>query len=402
MMPFFSLFSRVKTTAQNREDPKMIKEEKPVSTKFRNINQKVHSHPTAFSLPVFVQHSRGFRDFYLYQEPEEEVFSMSLESPVKKLSQSYDWMDRESCNNLFESSCCEVKVKPPAEATSALELESSLAGYLPVTPVKVYDSPTINQEAPARINKKIGRSRQLTRYFHQYECEDFMEYAVDTFDWKKSLELHYLPGEWGLMQSEVTDGMRMALLGWMVDVTRELDFSLHTWCLAVNYLDRFLGVQLISKDCLQLVGLTTLWLGAKQEELCPPTTDELVSLCADSYSTLNFHHMELIILAKLNFNLAAPTAAFFLSHLVAVEDEKEWSEDLSRHLVEFILEDNLLARTSPSKIAHSVFKVIKACDMTALRVIEGSCPKCEPLNADQWCRDFFEACLQRVVDMLVK
>jgi len=151
---------------------------------------------------------------------------------VKKLSQSYDWMDRESsCNNLFDSSCCEVKVNPPAEATSALELESSVAGYLPVTPVKVYDSPTWNQEAPARINKKIGRSRQLTRYFHQYECEDFMEYAVDIFDWKKSLELHYLPGELGLVQSEITDGMRMALLGWMVDVTRKLDFSLHTWCL---------------------------------------------------------------------------------------------------------------------------------------------------------------------------
>merc|ERR1712240_1008114 len=91
-MPFFSLFSREKNTAQSRDDPKLIKEEKPISTKFRSINQKVNSHPAAFSLPIFVQHSRGFRDFY--QEPEEEVFSISLESPVKKLSQSYDWMDR--------------------------------------------------------------------------------------------------------------------------------------------------------------------------------------------------------------------------------------------------------------------------------------------------------------------
>ena len=110
---------------------------------------------------------------------------------------------------------------------------------------------------------------------------------------------------------------------------------------------------------MQLAGLTTLWLGAKQEELFPPKTDELVSLCADSYSGMNFKHMELIILAKLKFNLAAPTPAFYLSHLVAVQDEKDWSEDLSRHLVELVMEDHILARLSPSRIAHSVFKVIK-------------------------------------------
>jgi len=148
------------------------------------------------------------------------------------------------------------------------------------------------------------------------------------------------------------------------------------------------------------VGLTVLWIGAKQDELSPPSTDELVSLCADSYSTTNFKHMELIVLARLNFNLAAPTPAFFLSHLVAVEDEKDWSEDLSRHLVEFIMEDYILARVSPCRIAQSVFKVIKACNTTSLRVMEGSCPKCEPKNTDEWCFEFFEACLQRVVDML--
>jgi len=287
-------------------------------------------------------------------------------------------------------------------ASSALELESNHASacQLQVTPTKKNQDELCNQEAPPPKLTKVGRSRVLSRYFHQYECEDFMEYAVDTFHWKKSLEAEYLPGEWEERQSEVTSSMRMLLLDWMVDISRELEFSLETWCLAVNYLDRFLGVQPLSKDCLQLVGLTVLWIGAKQYELLPPSTDVLVSLCADSYTTTNFKHTELIILAKLNFNLAAPTAAFHLSHLVAVEDEKDWSEDLCRHLVEFIMEDHILARASPCRIAQSVFKVIKACNSTSLRVMEGSCPKCEPKNTDQWCIEFFEACLQRVVDML--
>ena len=92
-------------------------------------------------------------------------------------------------------------------------------------------------------------------------------------------------------------------------------------------------------------------------------TEELVSLCANSYFTMNFKNMELIILARLNFNLAAPTPAFYLGHLVAVEDEKDWSEDLSRHLMELVMEDRILARVSPSLIAQSVFNVLKVCWM---------------------------------------
>jgi len=380
-------------------------EEKPLreveSTRLKRIQQKTAVHPRAFSLPVRQGH--GFSKM-LYQGPEEEVFSMSLDSPVKR-SQSYDWLDQQDypASSLFASSCSEtIFTRQEHPTTSALELESSREERtVPVTPVKSPNNTSLNQEAPPR-HKKVGRSGVLTRYVHKYACEDFMEYAVDIFDWKKSLEFNYLPGDWEKVQSEITSTMRMSLLSWMVDISRELEFSLETWCLAVNYLDRFLGVQLLSKDCLQLVGLTTLWLGAKQEELCPPSTDELVSLCADSYTSTNFKHMELIILAKLKFNLAAPTPAFYLSHLVAVEDEKDWSEDLSRHLLELIMEDHTLARISPSRLAHSVYTVIKACDATAVRILEGSCPKCEPLCADQWCRDFFEACLQRVLDMLAK
>jgi len=377
-MPQFSLFSRNKKPLPTHQDPKTIVEEKPVSTLLRSIHHKADVPSTAFSLPV--QRGHGFNQ-NLYQEPEEEVFSISLESPGRRLSQSYDWVDHGyPSSNLFTSSYSEFKVMPaPDVATSALELESSHASacHLQVTPRKKIQHELSNQEAPLR-HQNVGRSRKLTRYFHQYECEDFMEYAVDIFDWKKSLEAEYLPGEWEERQSEVTSSMRMLLLEWMVDISRELEFSLETWCLAVNYLDRFLGVQPLSKDCLQLVGLTVLWIGAKQDELSPPSTDELVSLCADSYSTTNFKHMELIVLARLNFNLAAPTPAFFLSHLVAVEDEKDWSEDLSRHLVEFIMEDYILARVSPCRIAQSVFKVLKACNTTSLRVMEGSCPKlCE-------------------------
>ena len=176
---------------------------------------------------------------------------MSLESPVTRLSQNFDWLDQRddfSCS-LFANSYSEMSPMPQTTCASALELDSGRGMSSLVTPVKTPYTASINQEAPPR-HKKVGRSGVLSRYVHKYECGDFMEYAVDIFGWKKSIEDNFQPGEWENVQSEVTSTMRMSLLSWMVDISRELEFSLETWCLAVNYLDRFLESQLLSKDWL--------------------------------------------------------------------------------------------------------------------------------------------------------
>ena len=309
--------------------------------------------PAARSLPILSGPRRGQQE-----ETEEEVFSLSLET-----DQSQDWPYMDTTSS---SSCLEDNPSGPFNLS---RLISPLAAVQEegrkcrpsVTPGSSRDGKRKRLASPSapKKHKNRGRAEQLQRYIHKYDCEDLMEYAVDTFQWKLSLEESYQAGDWLLTQLEITPSMRFSLLDWLVRVTRVLDFSLETWCLAVNYVDRFLCTQLIAKDCLQLVGLTALWLGAKQEELLPPSLEQLVALCADSVSSLNIKHMELLILAKLKFRLAAPTAAYHLHHLIAVEEEKDWSEDLARHLVEVVMEDHVLAREKPSKIAHAVYHAIK-------------------------------------------
>jgi len=329
--------------------------------------------------------------------PEEGVFSM--DSLGMNLSRSIDWECIDyyeicSISSLFETSC----LTESNRFMSSLELDHDHETTIPVTPARSVLVGSKCQDAPARL--KLGRGKFLERYIHNYECEDYMEYAVDLYAWKKSLEFAYQPGSWIGIQVEVTVCMRVTLLEWMVDVSRSLEFSLETWCLGVNYLDRFLCVQPISKDCLQLAGLSALWLGAKQGELSPPCIFELIALCSDSYTATNFKHFELIMLAKLKFNLAAPTVAFFMNNLVVVEEERDWSWDLSRHLVEMVLQDQDFAQMRPSKVAYVIFSILKACDRTALHLLEGSCPKCEPYSSDEWCYDYFYSCYARVTDEL--
>jgi len=231
-----------------------------------------------------------------------------------------------------------------------------------------------------------------------------MEYAVDLSRWKKSLEDSFLPGDWTLLQTEVTPAMRRTLLHWLSQYMRSAaELSLETWCLTVNYIDRFLNEQLIAKDCLQLVGLTALWIASKVSEPSVPDAEELCLLSAHTYSKINFLHMEMIMLAKLNFKLSSPTPAFLLAIVQeTLVDRLNWSEELSTHLLEMVMAEHNLARTRPSVIADSIYSVVKVSDINSVREFESSCPVCEPHNSNDFSRSFLSSCFSKICHLILK
>jgi len=317
--------------------------------------------------------------------PEEEVFSISLEKEKRAPSWQLDFVEKlkgESLAFLRPQS-------PPLKVASKEDAE------LPATPKPMVQSLN-NPPTPRRIGK-VPRGKIV----HKYRCEDVMEYAVDVFAWKKSLETFYLPGDWTRVQTDITVNMRAALLKWLVGISRLTELSLETWCLAVNYLDRFLQSQPLASECLQLTGITALWVAAKQEEAEPPEAKELVRLCDSSYCASDFKHMEVILLDRLKFNLAAPTPAYLISHMVEVGEEIDWPEDICRHLIESTLQDYGLSLNPPSRIAHCIFSVLKSCDPECLRVVEAACPECEPSHASQECANFMSSALHRIAAILM-
>jgi len=321
--------------------------------------------------------------------PEEEVFSISIErerrAPILWEIDAVEEKMKEDCAAFaFPNS------PPPEMVDSAVVKE-------PATP----PPPTVQNMRDPSTPRRGGKGSR-GQHVHNYRCEDVMEYAVDVFAWKKSLEMFYLPGDWTRVQTDITVNMRAALLAWLVGISRVMELSLETWCLAVNYLDRFLFSQPLASECLQLTGITALWVAAKQEEPEPPEAKDLLRLCDSSYCVSDFKHMEVILLDRLGFNLAAPTPAFLLCHMVEVGEEKDWPEDICRHIVEATLQDYGLALNNPpSKIAHCIFSVLKSCDPECLRVVEAACPECEPNHASLECANFLSSALHRVAAILM-
>lgn len=70
--------------------------------------------------------------------------------------------------------------------------------------------------------------------------------------------------------------------------------------------------------------------------------------------------MEFVILAKLSFDLYAPTVAFFLSHLIEIEQVRHsFPTSFARRLVECCLADYDISQSVlPAQLAHAIFTAI--------------------------------------------
>ena len=117
-------------------------------------------------------------------------------------------------------------------------------------------------------------------------------------------------------QSDINEKMRSILIDWLIVVHLKFKMRDETLFLAVQILDRFLEKQKVARNKLQLVGVTALWLAAKYEEIYPPELRDFVYICDNAYTRNQIEQMEALVLNRLEFRLAAPTAHPFARRFV--------------------------------------------------------------------------------------
>lgn len=311
--------------------------------------------------------------------------------------------------------CWEVVPDSTAASSLPISAEDGVFAIEMETEIKRRSSTDSDCNSLVNVRSRGTRTRSTTKQLremkeekkggHGFRCEDVMDYAVETYFWKRSLEECYKPQDCAPLQIDITANMRQTVLIWLARVCRVLSMSLETFCLTVNYLDRYLCIQPLDRDILQLAGLTALLIASKQEESVPLKIRDLLMLCEGSYTPVNFRNMEWIMLRELNFYLTAPTSAFILQLLVEVMDIENWPfqypTDLTRHLIEMVLCDSRLSKLNPSEIAHSLFDFIQDCDSTAVKSVSLVCPKCEPQKCNEGDQDFIDDCFKRLSAFLI-
>lgn len=93
------------------------------------------------------------------------------------------------------------------------------------------------------------------------------------------LENQFLPATpdyFRYVQRETTPAMRKIVADWMLQVCQELGCQPEVFCLAMNYMDRFLSKCPVLKNHLQLVGSVCLLISSKFKDTCSIPGEKLI------------------------------------------------------------------------------------------------------------------------------
>uniref|UniRef100_A0A3P9KWP3 G2/mitotic-specific cyclin-B2 n=2 Tax=Oryzias latipes TaxID=8090 RepID=A0A3P9KWP3_ORYLA len=229
------------------------------------------------------------------------------------------------------------------------------------------DNALQNQNQSMRLLLELNSSSRLDASC-QSEHEDSQlpgetfcaEYADDIYRNLKEKEKKFLARKGYLERhAEITSGMRVVLVDWLVEVSQEYMLSSETLYLAVNYVDRFLSCTTnVKRNKLQLVGTASLLIAAKYEEITPPELNEFVYITDSTYCQKQLLHMEDLLLRVLAFKLAAPTPHLFLRLFLSVHSSCAKTENLALYIAELsLLEMNPFLQYTPSLLAAGAYSL---------------------------------------------
>ncbi|MCL7043576.1 hypothetical protein MKW94_026549 [Papaver nudicaule] len=156
-------------------------------------------------------------------------------------------------------------------------------------------------------------------------------------------------------QNQINENMRMILVDWLIDVHYMFKLSPETLYLTIQIIDRYLSVQLVPRKELQLLGISSMLIASKYEEIwgwAPKVTD-LVDISERTYSREHVLAMEKSILASLGWSLTLPTPYVFLVRFVKAAMADKEMENIVFFLAELGLMQYAMVKFRPSYLTAS-------------------------------------------------
>lgn len=121
-------------------------------------------------------------------------------------------------------------------------------------------------------------------------------------------------------QPYITERMRSILIDWIIEVHFQFKLKTESLFLTINLIDRYLERIRVSKENLQLVGVSAMLIACKYEEIWPPLIKDYIHMCDNAYTKDQIINMELSMLSELDFNVDFVSAYSFLERISAMTD----------------------------------------------------------------------------------
>ena len=112
-------------------------------------------------------------------------------------------------------------------------------------------------------------------------------------------------------QPDINEKMRAMLIDWIIDVHFKFKLKSDTLFLTVWLIDRYLSEKQMKRGRLQLLGVTSMLISCKYEEIYSPEVFDFVYITESSYEKKDIINLELEMLKMLEFNVTIPTSNNF-------------------------------------------------------------------------------------------
>ncbi|KAJ4724512.1 Cyclin [Melia azedarach] len=139
-----------------------------------------------------------------------------------------------------------------------------------------------------------------------------VEYIDDMYKFYKLTESEGRVHDYMDAQPDINAKMRSILVDWLTEVHRKFQLMPETLYLTINIVDRFLAKEIVPRRELQLVGISSMILACKYEEIWAPEVNDFVCISDNAYAREKVLAMEKSILGKLEWHFTVPTPYVFL------------------------------------------------------------------------------------------
>ena len=160
------------------------------------------------------------------------------------------------------------------------------------------------------------------------------------------------------IQTDIKDTMRCILIDWIISLQNKFFINTNTLFLTINLIDRYLTKKPILRTKFQLLGVASLFIAYKYEEIYMKKIDDFVNLAAGAFNKLEILEMERNIIDLVEFNLDLPLSNDFYDLLSTVYkfDKKEYC--FGYFLLEAFLLDISCCEYKQSQIALATTLII--------------------------------------------
>ena len=161
-------------------------------------------------------------------------------------------------------------------------------------------------------NYNYEKNDEVTQSDLQYA----KEYQEEIFSYLTSLEKKTIINpNYIKEQKDITEKMREILVDWIINVHLKFKLLEETLFLSIILIDRYLQNVQISRKNLQLVGVASLLISCKYEEIYLPTIKSFIYITDNAYEKEELLDMERNILSNLEYDISYPSLLRYMEML---------------------------------------------------------------------------------------